>query len=213
MPISQHTSVGVLRQVLPQPFFLRCSLPAPAQSLRRAIRVERHDMPRSEVVAVISFARRTRLRPPVLKIGGGGRLRILVIPQGWFCPSLEFAPSRTIAILKLGRAPSLISKVTCGKNRPRYLLKELGGSSRSLQVFAPRNVARTHKDERLPVERSLRRRRVNSMLDRRSLSRLRTANRGPRSEQKQRPRCPFDEPMSPRLGRPCLVSIYSCHVF
>src|SRR5580658_8921814 len=53
MAVSQDAGIRMLREVFPQPRFLRRSRTASAQILSPAIRIQRHDMPRTKVVTVI----------------------------------------------------------------------------------------------------------------------------------------------------------------
>ncbi len=159
----------MLREVLPQPRLLRRSRTASAQIFCIAIGVQCHDMPGTKVVAVITLARRPCLRSPILKISGSRRIGILMIPQGRPCAGLKFSPGRPITILKFGCAASLVRKIPRGKDGARNLFDQLGRSPSSIWLLAACDVARSDKNECLPVSRSLRRRRIYSMLDRRWL--------------------------------------------
>src|SRR5580704_18162219 len=151
MSVSQNASVGVPPEVFAQPFLLWRPLAASAQLFCSAIRIQRNDVPRSEVKTVISFSRRTGLRTPILKIPRSRRLRILMIPQRGPCTSFKLSPSRPITILKFSGAALLIRKIPRCKDSPWYLFDELGGSASPLQILAARNIASPHEDKGLSI--------------------------------------------------------------
>src|ERR1700739_1120889 len=68
MAVRHDAGVAMLAEVLPQPHFLRRTVSAPSQALRRAICVQHHHVPGAEFVAVVALARRSGLLSPILKI-------------------------------------------------------------------------------------------------------------------------------------------------
>src|ERR1700720_1231372 len=151
MPVGNHAGIGVLREVLAQPFLLRRSLPTSAQILRPAVRIERDDMPRAKLEAVISLAHVPRLFTPILKVSRCLRLTVLMIPQGRLRSILKLSPRRAITILKFRSAALVISQIPGGKHRPRYFLHGFARSASPVQVLAPRDVSRSYKGKGLPV--------------------------------------------------------------
>src|SRR5438876_1517111 len=61
MTIGQNASVGMFRKILLQPSLLRRASRAASQGLRVTIRIQRHNVPVAQVVAIVAFARWPRL--------------------------------------------------------------------------------------------------------------------------------------------------------
>lgn len=142
VPIRNHAPIRMRGQILPQPLFLRRSLRAPAEIRRRAVRIQRYDVPGTQIVAVVAPRVWPRPRSPILKIGGRLLIhRIFVIPRRRPRPVFESSPRRVVAILKIRRATPLIRQIAEREHRTRYLLDQLRRGTGSLNVLAARNVA------------------------------------------------------------------------
>src|SRR5438445_578806 len=116
MAIGQNASVRMFRKIPLQPGFFRRASRAASQGLRVTIRIQCHNVPVTQVVAIVAFARWPRLCSPVLEIARRRTICVLMITQGRFRPVFEASPSRVVAILEVFRAPSFVGQVPCGKN-------------------------------------------------------------------------------------------------
>src|SRR5438128_7405767 len=113
----------MLRQIFPQPLLLLRPGSATAEARGTAVCVEYNDVPRAQVIAVITLAFRPRCGSPVLKVRGGSLRRgVLVITQRRACPPLETPPGGAVAHLKVARAARLVRQVAISKDYARNLL-------------------------------------------------------------------------------------------
>src|SRR5260221_7762733 len=81
MPVSHDAGVAMFAQILLQPGILRRTSCAAAQVPLPAIGVQHNHVPGAEVIAVIALASGSGLPSPVLKIGSGVVLYILMVAQ------------------------------------------------------------------------------------------------------------------------------------
>src|SRR3989442_9225430 len=147
MPVGQRTGGWMLRQIFPQPLLLLRPGSATAEARGTAVCVEYNDVPRAEVIAVITLAFRPRSGSPVLKVRGGSlRGSVLVIAQRRARPPLEAPPSRIVAVLKVAPAPRFVRQVAGGKDYARNLLDQLRRGPGPLGSFATGNVSRSDQD-------------------------------------------------------------------
>src|ERR1700752_602640 len=156
MPVGQDASVWVRCKVLPQPGLFRRTLPTAAQLLDSAVRVQNHDVPSAQVVAVITFLRFASLLAPVKEIPRRVRTVVLVITRSRFGPLLETPPGRLVAILEFLVRAFLVGKIAFREDGPRNIVDQLGGGLRSNEVATPGDISRSDQSESawiLPCDR------------------------------------------------------------
>src|SRR2546429_7460131 len=147
MAIGQNASVRMFRKIPLQPGFFRRASRAASQGLRATIRIQCHNVPVTQVVAIVAFARWPRLCSPILEIARRHTICVLMIAEGRFRPVFEASPGRVVAILEVFRAPSFVSQVPCGKNCTGNLLDQLGSRFGAFQILATGNVPSAHEDK------------------------------------------------------------------
>src|SRR5437899_5929994 len=154
MAIGQNASSRVLREIPLQPGFLRRASRAAPQGLRITIRIQHHNVPVAQVVAIVALARWSRLCSPILEIARRGAICVLMISQSRFRPVLKASPRRVVAILEVLRASLFVGQIASGKNCARNLLNQLGRRFGALQILATGNVARAD-EYKSPLRRVL----------------------------------------------------------
>src|ERR1700682_1600502 len=90
--VGDDAGAAMLSQVLAEPQFLRRTGGAAPLAQSVAVRIQHYDVPGTEIVAVVAFARRSGLRSPVLKIWAGIALPIFVVADRRPGSVLELAP-------------------------------------------------------------------------------------------------------------------------
>src|SRR5271157_107302 len=151
MGIGEDACVRMVCQVLAEPFFFWRSRGATAQALYCAICVQPNDVPRAEVVAVVSLVFRPCLLTPILKICRSGGLSILVISRHGPRAGLKFSPGGVVTILKFGGGTSFVREIPSGKDCSRYAFEQLRRGASSFDVLATCDIACTHKGKCLSV--------------------------------------------------------------
>src|SRR5215467_4242943 len=141
MTEGHQAGVRMLGQILFQPLLLGRTHAAPAHSRRDAIRIQRNDVPVSKVKTVVTLLGRARLCAPIGKISGAGGEVVLMVAGSWLRTILEAAPSRSIAIAKLGCRPAFVCQVSCRKDRAGNVLNELRRGLGSRQSCARGNIS------------------------------------------------------------------------
>src|SRR5277367_3011955 len=102
VPVSDDARTRVLAQVLAQPRLFGRACVATAKSRRIAIGVQRDDVPDAKIETVVTLSDRAGPRAPISKIVGRAGNSVLVIAERRVGAVLKSAPSRPIALVKLG---------------------------------------------------------------------------------------------------------------
>ena len=131
-------------QILAQPFFFHRSLLA-ATDLG-AFAIEHHDVPRSEVIAVITFSGIAGRRAEIIEVGSGTSGMELVVADGGARPPLLPAPGGIVALRKLLCGAALVCVVACGKNSSRNAVQKLGRRFRARKIGAVGDIACADED-------------------------------------------------------------------
>src|SRR5205085_7961370 len=84
-------------QIGAQPLLLRRAWRATSAL---AVAIEHNNMPRPEIIAVISFGWVSGHRSPIIEIPARISGHILVVPRGWLCTRFVSTPGRVIIICK-----------------------------------------------------------------------------------------------------------------
>src|SRR5260370_4678802 len=144
MAVGRDASVAMLAEVLPQPHFLRRTVSAPSESLRRTIRVQHDHVPGAEFITVIALPKRSSLLSPILKIRCRAALPILVVPQGGLSAFLEFAPRGAITVLELRQGKGIVDQILNRADRTRKPVHALLGSPTAFPGLASDHIPRPH---------------------------------------------------------------------
>src|SRR6266404_2291304 len=145
MPVRHNARLGMLLQIRLQPFLLLGTGSASAYSRRIAVCIQRHHMPFSQVVAVISCASRSGPFPPICEIRQTSWRTILMISGRRPRTVLKFSPRRVVTLAEFFRRAAIVGEISRHKHRPRNLLNQLRGCGRPRQRGASSDVSRSHQ--------------------------------------------------------------------
>src|ERR1700757_746463 len=106
----------MLLQVLLQPFLLLRTGSAAAYSRRITVGVERHYMPSSQVIAVISLATWSCLFAPICEIRQPSRRSVFVISRRWPRTIFEFSPRPVVTLAEFFRRAAVVGKIARRKH-------------------------------------------------------------------------------------------------
>src|SRR5260370_33172124 len=134
--IGEYASVGVLREIPLQPGVLRRACVAAPQAPGAAIRIQHHDVPNAQIIAVVALTRRSCLRTPIAEIARCRGIYILVISQSRFRPVFEASPGWVIPIPEIFRASFFVSQIALCKDRPCNLFVKFTRPPRSFQLLS-----------------------------------------------------------------------------
>src|SRR5712671_4734535 len=114
----------MFREVSLEPFFLLGACPTSPDSWSSAIGIERHHMPFSQVVAVISLAPRPRQFAPICEVSQPSGRIVFMISRGRPGPVLEFSPRRAVTLAEFLHRPTVVGQISRRKHRPGNLLDQ-----------------------------------------------------------------------------------------
>src|SRR5260370_39305877 len=117
----------MFREVSLEPFFLLGACPTSPNSWSIAIGVERHHMPFSQAVAVISLAPRPRSFSPILEVSQPSWRIVFMISRRWPRPVLVFPPHRVVALAEFFHLTAVGGQISRRGHRSRNLLDQLRG--------------------------------------------------------------------------------------
>src|SRR5918994_6238697 len=93
-----------------------------------AHRVQRDDVPVTQVVGVVAFGWVARCRAKVAEVARSTRRVVFVVARRGLCPRLMAAPGGIVAVSELGCCAGLVGVVSGGEDRARNAVEQLGGS-------------------------------------------------------------------------------------
>src|SRR5712691_4700823 len=132
MSVRHNARLRMFREVSLEPFFLLGACPTSPDSWSIAIGIERHHMPFSQVVAVISLAPRPRSFAPIREISQPPWRIVFMISRRRPRPVLEFPPRPVVARAEFFHRPAVVGQISRREHRPRNLLDQLCGCCCSL---------------------------------------------------------------------------------
>src|SRR5258708_20279963 len=109
----------MFREVSLEPFFLLGACPTSTDSWSIAIGIERHHMPFSQVVAVISLAPRPRSFAPIREVSQPSWRIVFMISRDRPRPVLEFPPRRVVALAEFFRPSPALAHTSSPDPPPR----------------------------------------------------------------------------------------------
>src|SRR5260221_13100188 len=140
-----NAGFGMLGEILLQPCILGRAGGTAPQARCGAICVQRNDVPDSEIKAVVTPFRRSRLYAPIVEIGRAVfRTVELVIAGRWVRSILEASPGFVVAILELLGRTLFIPQVACWENLAGNVLDQFCRRFRAFQRFTGSDIASAH---------------------------------------------------------------------
>src|SRR5213080_1328477 len=111
VPVREGAAEGMRGEVSPEPLLLSRA------SVHRDVAVERHDVPRAEIVAVVPLGRIARRGPEVGEVVRGGRARVvLVVAERGARARVVPPPARVVTALVVRERPTRVDVVTEGEH-------------------------------------------------------------------------------------------------
>jgi hypothetical protein len=119
VPIGERATCSIRYKIVAQPFLLHR-----APKLRVSVAIQRYDVPRAEIVTIVTATGGPRLFAKVLEIRERFRRAIVVIPRRWPRALAVAAPSEAVTLDKLLRASVLINIVPCREDSPADFVEQ-----------------------------------------------------------------------------------------
>src|SRR5215213_5192139 len=124
VPVGEGARGRVSSEIGAQPYLLGRA--GAAATDLRAVGVDHHDMPGSQVVTVVALDGIAGRATEIAKVAGGASGPILMIPNRGAGAVLVATPARRVAGGELLRGPSLVDVVTKGRDRATETIEQSG---------------------------------------------------------------------------------------
>jgi len=134
-------------EILLEPGFFGRAFGASPELAGTAVGVEDDDVPRAEIVAVITFSGISGLSIPIAKIAGSRGTVIFVVAGSRARAGFEPAPGWTVAFEEFFIGAALVSQISSGEDSAGNRVDKFGGGFGGGEVRAANNVSRANESE------------------------------------------------------------------